>query len=91
MQRSTGIRLRAELYDDKSNLNTTADEPEDVAVPHRRRLWFLRLIRVHPRNPRSSIAILFLPWLRKTDELAMVIERGLDCDSIRRAGCLRLS
>ena len=60
IQRSTGIRLRAELCDDKSNVDATTDEPEDLAVPHRRRLWFLRLIRVHPRNPRSSTAIPFL-------------------------------
>ena len=33
-----GIRLRPELCDDKSNVDATADEPEDLAVPHRRRL-----------------------------------------------------
>ena len=38
IQRSTGIRLRAELCDDKSNVDATTDEPEDLAVPHQRRL-----------------------------------------------------
>ncbi|MBL8811500.1 MAG: hypothetical protein JNM43_15115 [Planctomycetaceae bacterium] len=60
MKRSTGIRLRPELRDDKSNLNTTADEPEDLAVPHQCRLGFLRFIRVHLRNLWSTTAIPFL-------------------------------
>jgi hypothetical protein len=61
MKRSTGIRLRAELCDDKSNVDATTDEPEDLALPHQRRLNHLRLICVHLRNLWSTTAIEILP------------------------------
>jgi len=59
MKRSAGIRLRPEPGDDKSSLRTTADEPEDTAVPYQRRPGCLRFIRVHPCNPWSQLRLRF--------------------------------